>query len=75
MSYVAPTLHSFFAIPTPDGSFPHHSSFAACAGTDEAHEEAVMTGRGLALLGWDMMIDDKLFEEAKAQWEGKMPAN
>jgi hypothetical protein len=74
VSYVAPTLHSMFAIPTPEGAFPHHPSFAASAGTDEAHEEAIFTGKGLALTGWDMLCDDGLFELAKAQWEGQLPA-
>lgn len=74
VSYVAPTLHSMFAIPTPEGCFPHHPSFTACAGTDEAHEEAILTGKGLALVGWDMMTDDSLYELAKAQWEGQLPA-
>jgi hypothetical protein len=63
-----------FAIPTPEGSFPHHPSFTACAGTDEAHEQAILTGKGLALTGWDMLNDDALFESAKAQWEGQLPA-
>lgn len=63
-----------FAIPTPEGSFPHHPSFAASAGTDEAHEQAILTGKGLALTGWDMLCDDTLFESAKAQWEGQLPA-
>jgi hypothetical protein len=63
-----------FSIPTPEGSFPHHPSFTASAGTDEAHEAAIITGKGLALTGWDMMTDDALFESAKAQWEGQLPA-
>ncbi|KAG2412973.1 hypothetical protein HFD88_010532 [Aspergillus terreus] len=74
VSYVSPTLHSMFAIPTPEGSYPHHPSFTACAGTDEAHEQSILTGKGLALTGWDMLIDDTLFESAKAQWEGQVPA-
>ena len=74
VSYVSPTLHSMFAIPTPEGSYPHHPSFTACAGTDEAHEQAILTGKGLALTGLDMLIDDTLFESAKAQWEGQVPA-
>ena len=64
-----------FAIPTPDGCFPHHPDFTACAGTDEAHYEALTTGKGLALLGWDMMTDDKLFGEVRAQWEGQVPSS
>ncbi|RAK81159.1 M20 family metallopeptidase [Aspergillus fijiensis CBS 313.89] len=73
VSYVAPTLHSMFAIPAPDGCFPHHPSFTACAGTDEAHEEAIAVGKGLALLGWDMLSDEKLLTRAKSQWKSRLP--
>lgn len=73
VSYAVPTLHSMFGIPTPEGSYPHHPSFTASAGTDEAHEEAVVTGKGLALLGWDMLTDDALFSATKSQWEGQVP--
>lgn len=64
-----------FGIPAPEGSFPHHPTFTASAGTDEAHVEAILTGKGLALTGWDMLTDDKLFESAKSQWEGQVPAS
>ncbi|CAI7606486.1 unnamed protein product [Penicillium manginii] len=73
VSYAVPTLHSMFGIPTPEGSYPHHPSFTASAGTDDAHEEAVVTGKGLALLGWDMLTNDELFTAAKSQWEGQIP--
>ncbi|KAL4862780.1 hypothetical protein BDV12DRAFT_206992 [Aspergillus spectabilis] len=73
VSYVAPTLHSMFTIPHPEGSFPHHPSFTACAGTDEAHVEAIAVGAGLALVGWDILTDDKLFALAKSQWVSKLP--
>ncbi|KAJ5917279.1 hypothetical protein N7466_010833 [Penicillium verhagenii] len=72
VSYAVATLHSMFSIRAPEGCFPHHPSFTACAGTDEAHEEALLTGKGLALTGWDMLTDDKLFESAKSQWEGQI---
>ncbi|KAJ5683244.1 hypothetical protein N7462_006409 [Penicillium macrosclerotiorum] len=74
VSYAVPTLHSTFAIPTPEGSYPHHPSFTACAGTDEAHQEAITVGKGLSLLGWDMLTNDKLFNAAKSQWDGQMPS-
>ncbi|KAF5863257.1 hypothetical protein ETB97_010379 [Aspergillus alliaceus] len=69
VSYVMPTLHTMFGIPAPDGSFPHHPSFAAAAGTDEAHGEAVVVGKSLAMIGWEMVTDEALFERAKHQWE------
>ncbi|KAK6814978.1 hypothetical protein RU639_008552 [Aspergillus parasiticus] len=73
VSYVVPTLHAMFAISTSNGSFPHHPDFTTCAGTDEAHDAAVLTGKGLALLGWDMLTDDALYTSARVQWEGQIP--
>lgn len=58
-----------FGIPTSDGSFPHHPTFAAAAGTDEAHAEALVVGKSLALIGWDMVTDDSLFENAHREWK------
>jgi len=69
VSYVLPTLHAMFSIPGPNGSYPHHPSFAAVAGTDEAHEEAIAVGKSLALVGWEMITDNLLFEQARRQWE------
>ncbi|GES62071.1 amidohydrolase [Aspergillus terreus] len=69
VSYILPTLHTMFGIPADDGSFPHHPSFASAAGTDDAHEEAVIVGKSLALIGWEMITDDQLFEQAKKQWQ------
>lgn len=63
-----PTLHTMFAIPGPDGSYPHHPSFAAVAGTDEAHAEAIIVGKALASIGWDMLTDEALFATARKQW-------
>jgi hypothetical protein len=69
VSYVTPTLHTMFGIPTPDNTFPHHPNFAASAGTDEAHTEAVTVGKSLALTGWDMITNDKLYKLAHSQWQ------
>ncbi|PYH85663.1 amidohydrolase [Aspergillus uvarum CBS 121591] len=68
VSYLVPTLHTMFGITDEPGSFPHHPSFAAAAGTDTAHEEAVIVGKSLALIAWDMLTDDELFAVAQQQW-------
>jgi hypothetical protein len=68
VSYVTPTLHTMFGIPTPDNTFPHHPSFTASAGTDEAHAEAIVVGKSLALIGWEMLNNDELFATAHQQW-------
>ena len=57
-----------FGIPTPDNTFPHHPNFAASAGTDEAHQEAVVVGKSLALVGWEMLTDEATFATAYRQW-------
>ncbi|RAL12915.1 M20 family metallopeptidase [Aspergillus homomorphus CBS 101889] len=69
VSYLVPTLHTMLGITNEKGSFPYHPSFAAAAGTDSAHEEAVIVGKSLALIGWDMLTDDGLFEAARRQWQ------
>lgn len=69
VSYVTPTLHTMFGIPTPENTFPHHPNFAASAGTDEAHEEAIVVGKSLALIGWEMISNDSLFATAHQQWK------
>ena len=69
VSYVTPTLHTMFGIPTPENSFPHHPTYTAAAGTDEAHEEALIVGKSLAMIGWDMITNDALFATAHRQWK------
>ncbi|KAH1544496.1 hypothetical protein KXX19_000564 [Aspergillus fumigatus] len=69
VDYLVPTLHAMFAVADQEGLFLHHSSFATAAGTDTAHEEAVIVGKSLAMIGWDMLTDEGLFQTAKKQWE------
>jgi hypothetical protein len=61
-----------FGIPTPENTFPHHPSFAASAGTDEAHTEAVVVGKSLALIGWEMLTDEWLFAATRRQWQAEI---
>lgn len=68
VSYVTPTLHTMFVIPAPEGASPHHPSFTAAAGTDQAHEEALVVGKSLALIGWDMLTQQALLDTAQLQW-------
>lgn len=69
VSYIVPTLHTMFGITDEPGSFPHHPKFAAAAGTDSAHQEAVIVGKSLALIGWEMVTSDDLFGIAQKQWK------
>lgn len=58
-----------FVIPAPEGASPHHPSFTAAAGTDEAHKEAIVVGKSLALIGWEMLTETALLERARQQWQ------
>jgi hypothetical protein len=58
-----------FSINAPDGSFPHNPSFATAAGTDVAFEEALIVGKSLALIGWDVLTDNDILQRAKDQWK------
>jgi metal-dependent amidase/aminoacylase/carboxypeptidase family protein len=68
VSYVVPTLHTMFGLPDADGIFPHHASFAAAAGTDSSHEEAVVVGKSLALIGWEMVNDQAALEQVRSDF-------
>jgi hypothetical protein len=61
-----------FAIPAPPTSFPHHPTFAAAAGTDDAHAEALIVGKSLALIGWDMVAEAAMFDTAQRQWKDEI---
>ncbi|KAJ5657297.1 uncharacterized protein N7484_000946 [Penicillium longicatenatum] len=69
VSYVVPTLHTMFGIPTEGNSFPHHPTFTAAAGTDAAHAEAIIVGKSLALIGYDMATNSEMYETARRQWQ------
>ncbi|PWY74342.1 hypothetical protein BO70DRAFT_341179 [Aspergillus heteromorphus CBS 117.55] len=56
VSHVVPSFHGVFGIPTPPNIPGHHPEFAKAAALDEAHEEAILTARGMAMLGWSVLV-------------------
>ncbi len=69
VSHKIPALHAVFAIPTEPDVKPHDAAFAAAAGTDIAHEKALVVGKALALVGFDILTQDKMYAAVKADWE------
>ena len=61
VSYETPTLHTMFAIPAPTTSFPHHPTFAA-----------LIVGKSLALIGWDMIVENDMYDLARRQWKDEI---
>ncbi|KAF7561631.1 hypothetical protein G7046_g2526 [Stylonectria norvegica] len=59
VSYQVPSFHGLLGIPTEDGVFCHNAKFADASGTKEAFQAAMRGARGLAMLGWRFIHEDK----------------
>lgn len=57
VSHVVPSFHGVFGIPTPPNIPGHHPEFANAAKEDEAHKEAILCGKGLAMLGFRILTE------------------
>jgi amidohydrolase len=68
VSYVMPSFHGIFGIPSEDGASCHDPRFTAAAATDEAFENAVKCGRGMAMLGWRFITDPELTSKVSAEF-------
>lgn len=64
-----PSFHGGFAIPCSPGAYNHTAGFTACAGTDEAHDLAVVTSKGMAIAGWKVLSEDAVAEKIWADFE------
>ncbi|TVY26829.1 Peptidase M20 domain-containing protein [Lachnellula hyalina] len=71
VSYEVPSFHGVFAIPAPLDVTGHHPSFAAAAGTDKAHGAAIQCAKGMSMLGWRVLTDDKIAESARKDFDSK----
>lgn len=61
VTYELPSIHPSFAIPTkPDGG-NHTIGFTEAAKTEEAHEATLQVAKGLALVGFRVINDEKFF--------------
>ncbi|KAH7085821.1 hypothetical protein BKA63DRAFT_400060 [Paraphoma chrysanthemicola] len=69
VSHVVPSFHGAFVIPAEADVSVHNSSFAACAGTGEAHACALQCGKGMAMLAMRVLMDEKLAQQARADFE------
>ncbi|KFY81853.1 hypothetical protein V500_11024 [Pseudogymnoascus sp. VKM F-4518 (FW-2643)] len=74
VSQVMPALHTMFSIPTEGGVGPHNAGFAKAAGTDVAHDKAIIVGKTMAMVGFDILTKDDVYENVKADWEKAMAA-
>lgn len=73
ISFVIPTIHPMFAIPSKYGN--HTPGFTASAATDEAHAQAIIAGKSMAMTCLDLFMTDGLLEEAKKAFEPRKLAS
>ncbi|KAL7926148.1 hypothetical protein ACQKWADRAFT_329132 [Trichoderma austrokoningii] len=71
VTHILPGIHGGFGIPTAKGVSLHSREFAAAAGTDESHEVAVKTGKGLAMLAVRVLADDAIAKDARAEFNSR----
>ncbi|KAJ5321193.1 hypothetical protein N7476_004195 [Penicillium atrosanguineum] len=69
VSYAVPALHASIGIPVDDGSKNHTAGFTKAAGTAVAHERTVVSGKAMAMTGWDIITNDALYEQVKQDFE------
>ncbi|KIA75540.1 aminoacylase 1-like 2 [Aspergillus ustus] len=59
VSHEVPGFHGVFGIPTAPNIPGHHAAFAEAAATDEAHAEAILSAKAMAMLGWLVITRNK----------------
>ncbi|PTB68599.1 hypothetical protein BBK36DRAFT_1113770 [Trichoderma citrinoviride] len=69
VTHVVPGIHGGFGIETGPNVSLHSREFAAAAGTDEAHEVAMKSGKGMAMLALRVLLDDEVAERARADFD------
>ncbi|KAF4449897.1 hypothetical protein F53441_6902 [Fusarium austroafricanum] len=69
VSYAIPALHAVIGIPVGDGSKNHTAGFTKAAGASVAYERAVLSGKAMAMTGWDVLTDDAFYEQVKQNFE------
>ena len=75
ISHAMPSLSASFAIPPGwENSGPHSPDFAKAAGTREAFQRCLRTGKALAGTAVDVLTKPSLLAEVKEQWKRDMKA-
>ncbi|OPB44024.1 metal-dependent amidase/aminoacylase/carbohypothetical proteinpeptidase [Trichoderma guizhouense] len=69
VTHVVPGIHGGFGIKTGPNVALHSREFAAAAGTDEAHEVAMKSGKGMAMLALRVLLDDDIAASARAEFD------
>ncbi|CAG8143249.1 unnamed protein product [Penicillium salamii] len=66
VSQLIPALHGLIGIPVSDGAKNHTRQFTAAAGTNVAHDRMIMAGKAMAMTGWKLIVDEKLYGNVRS---------
>ncbi|KAI6083426.1 hypothetical protein F4821DRAFT_192727 [Hypoxylon rubiginosum] len=69
VAHVVPSFHGAFIVPTAPDVALHSKHFAQAASTDEAHEVALNCARGMAMMAMRVLLDEKVAEGARWDFE------
>ncbi|KAL4787102.1 hypothetical protein BJX76DRAFT_345779 [Aspergillus varians] len=66
VSYVCPGFHGYFGIPTEEGANNHTAGFTKWAGMPKAHDMAIKSAKGIAIVGWRILESEEI---SRAIWK------
>lgn len=66
VSLAVPTIHPLFRIQAKFGN--HHAGFTECAGSDDAHAQAILAGKSMALTCLDLFLREGALAQVKADF-------
>lgn len=69
VSHVVPSFHGVFGIPTPPNIPGHHPAFEKAAKEDGAHDETILCGKGLAMMGFRVLTEIGVAKSTKQDFE------
>lgn len=69
VSYAVPALHALVGIPVEDGSHNHTPGFTAAAGSAVGHERAIKSAKAMAIMGWEVLVDETFYKRISEDFE------
>lgn len=69
VTYECPGIQAYVGIPAGPGCNNHTPGFTAAAGTQEAHELCIPPAKGMAVTGWEVLVNESLADSIKADFE------
>ena len=73
VSYVVPTIHPMFGIPSDPMNANHTAPFTEAAATEEAHERTIRVAKAMARAAYDLINEPELLAQTKADFLANVP--